>query len=242
MPPNQQSNFDITFLTFLAFFGLLLIAILTAFPPKLSGNVPWRKPFIGSIFSTICGLGVLAALSPTRCLTVFKFKRSETISNSTPGTSVSHTSSSSMQGHHPNCGNFSAHVFRVRDKTFCAACTGLLLGGLLALVGTFLYFFGSWHIGGQNTSVFVVFGILGVGLGFFQFKFSEIIRLLLNTFYVLGSMLILIVIDVLLHSLMFDLFVVSLILFWIFTRISLSQWDHQRICSECKIVGCHLSN
>lgn len=242
MPPHPQSNFDITFLTFLAFLGLLLITILTAFPPNLSENVPWRKPLAGSIFSAICVLGVLAAFSPTRCLTVLKFKRSETLRDSTTGTFASHTSSSSLQGHHPNCGKFSAHVLQIRDKTFCAACTGLLIGGILALVGALLYFFGNWHIAVQNTPVFVVLGILGIGLGLFQFKFNKIVRLLLNILYVLGTLLILIVIDVLLYSLMFDLFVVSLILYWLFTRISLSQWDHQRICSECKIVGCHLSN
>jgi hypothetical protein len=238
MIPKQQRNFDITFLTLLSLLGLLLIAILTAFPPNVSGNIPWRKSLIGSIFSTICVLGVLAVFSPTNCSTILKLKESEASNNS--GTFASHTSSSSMQGHHPSCGKFSAHIFRIGNKTFCAACTGLLSGGLFALAGALLYFFGGWYVAGQNSSVIMVFGILGVGLGLFQFKFSNILRLLLNVFFILGCLLILIGIDMLVHSLMFDLFVVSLILFWLFTRISLSQWDHQRICSECNVVGCEL--
>lgn len=238
MTPKQQRNFDITFLTLLSFIGLLLIAVLTAFPPTVSGTIPWRKPLVGSIFSAICIFGVSAVFSPSKCLRILRFKKIETPNDSNSGTFASHTSSSAMQGHHPSCGEFSAHIFRVGNKTFCAACTGLLFGGLFALAGALLYFFGIWHVGGQNSSVIVVVGVLGVGLGLFQFKFRNFIRLLLNMFFVLGTLLILIGIDVLVQSLMFDLFVVSLILFWLFTRISLSQWDHQRICSECNGVGC----
>jgi hypothetical protein len=241
MTPKQQRNFDITFLTLLSLLGLLLIALLTAFPPNISGNIPWRKPLIGSIFSAICILGASAVFSPTHCSTILRLKKSEA-PNSNSRTFTSHTSSSSMQGHHPSCGEFSAHIFRIGNKTYCAACTGLLFGGLFALVGALLYFFASWHVGVQNSSLIVVVGILGVGLGLFQFKFRSFVRLLLNTFFVLGTLLILIGVDVLVHSLMFDLFVVSLILFWLFTRISLSQWDHRRICSECNGVACELAD
>jgi len=244
MPPKKQCNFDITFLIFLSFLGLLIIVLLIAFPPNISGNVPWRKSLIGSIFSAICVLGVLAVFSPTQCSSILKLKpkKNKASKNSNAGMFASHISSTSLQGHHPTCGKFSAHIFRVGNRRFCAACTGLLFGGLIALVGALVYFFDIWQVTEQNSSVVVVFGILGVGLGLFQFKFSNIVRLLLNTSFVMGTLLILIGIDVLVHSLMFDLFVVSLILFWLFTRISLSQWDHQRICSQCNIVDCGLAD
>ncbi len=238
MPPKQQRSFDITFLTLLSLFGLILIAILAGFPPNVSENIPWRKPLIGSIFSAICVFGVLSVFSPTQCSTIFRLKKTKYTNNSTSGMFAAHTPSSSRQGHHPRCGKFAAHVFRIRDKTFCTACTGLLLGGLFALAGALLYFFGIWHVAGENSSMVVVFGILGVGLGLFQFNFSNLARFLLNTFFVLGALFILIGIDVQVHSLVFDLFVVSLTLFWLFTRISLSQWDHRRICSECNVAGC----
>ncbi len=240
MSPNQQRNFEITFLISLSFLSLILIAILTAFPPNVSGNIPLRKPLVGSIFSTICILGVLAVFLPTKCSTIFKLKKAEASNNSISGMFASHMSSSSLQGHHPRCGKFAAHLFRIRDKTFCAACTGLLFGGLFALAGALIYFFDSWYVVGQYSAVSVMFGILGVALGLFQFNFSNLVRLLFNTFFVLGSLIILIGIDVLVHSLVFDLFVVSLILFWLFTRISLSQWDHRRICSECNVAGCEI--
>jgi hypothetical protein len=105
-----------------------------------------------------------------------------------------------------------------------------------------VYFFGNWRIPEQNSSIMVLLGILGVGVGLFQFKFRNLLRLSLNTFFVLGTLLILIGIDEFVQSLMIDLFVVSLILFWLFTRISLSQWDHKRICSDCDIAGCEFAD
>jgi hypothetical protein len=241
MSPKNNRNFDITFLILISFFGLILIAVLTVFPPNVSENTLWRKPLIGSIFSAICILGVLAVFSPSRCLKLIELQKNGNSSNSISGNFPSHTSSSSLQGHHSTCGKFSAHVFRIRNRTFCAACTGLFFGGLFALVVAFFYFFGIWHVMEQNSSVMILLGILGVGVGLFQFKFRNLLRLLLNTFFVLGTLFILIGVDVLVQSLMFDLFIVSLILFWLFTRISLSQWDHQQICAECDDVSCELA-
>ena len=111
-----------------------------------------------------------------------------------------------MQGHHPSCGKFSAHIFRIRGKTFCAACIGLLLGGILALTGALPYFFGNWRIAEQNSSLMVLVGILGVGFGLFQFKFRNLVRFSLNTFFVLGTLFILIGIDEFVQSLTVDLF------------------------------------
>jgi hypothetical protein len=242
MPSKHHRNFDVAFLVLTSFLGLLLIAILTAYPPTATRNIPWRKPLIGSIFSTICILGTLAVFFPTQCFKFLDFRMKKSHSNPSSDRFVSNRINPSRQGHHPNCGNFSAHVFQIRSKTFCAACTGLLLGGILALSGAFLYFFGNWQVAMQTSSVMVLLGILGVGLGLFQFKFRNILRLSLNTFFVPGTLFILIGIDVLVYNLMFDLFVVSLILFWLYTRISLSQWDHKRICSDCNNIGCELED
>jgi hypothetical protein len=240
MPPKHNSNFDVTFLTLLSILGLILVTVLADYPPAATVIVPWRKPFIGSIFSIICILGVLAVFSPSQCLKIFELKKKNS-SNSGSSRFVSHGLSVSLRGHHPSCENFAAHVFQARNKTFCAACTGLLIGGLLALTGALIYFFGNWGVFGQNSSLMVLLGLFGVGLGLFQFKFRNVVRLSLNTFFVLGTLFVLVGIDETVQSLIFDLFVVSLILFWLFTRISLSQWDHKRICLECNVAGCELA-
>jgi hypothetical protein len=236
MSQNLSRNFDITYLILLSFLGLFLVVNLTIYPPRVHENLLWRKLLIGSIFGLICIFGILAVFFPRRCSRIFDFGKKKP-SRSHLSKFSSHGTSSTLQGHHPDCGSFAPHVFQIGDKTFCAACTGLVLGGLSALAGTFLYFLGNWHVETISSSIVCV-GVLGVGFGLFQFKFRSFVRLLLNIFFVLGTFFILIGVDNLVHSVMVDLFLIALTLFWLFVRISLSQWDHQRICSACEVATC----
>jgi hypothetical protein len=239
MSQQRHIRSDIKYQLLVSLLGLFLIVALTAFPPTVSGNLSWRKPVIGSIFSSICVLGILAVFSPNKCLRIFGIGKKNRTVGSDSSKLASHGTSYALQGHHPTCGKYDAHIFRIKDKIFCAACTGLLFGGLLALAGAAVYFFGDWRVA-EHSSLMVLLGIVGVSLGLFQFKFRSFVRLFVNTVFVLGSLFILIGIDELVHSLFFDLFVVSLIAFWLFTRISLSQWDHEMICSGCEIEDCEI--
>ncbi|MDH5390612.1 MAG: hypothetical protein OEX10_05620 [Candidatus Bathyarchaeota archaeon] len=241
MSQNLSRSFYITYLVLVSFLGLFLAGMLTVYPPNVHESLLWRKPLIGSIFGLICVFGILAVFFPKRCSRIFDFGKDEKPSRPYLGKFASHRTSSTLQGHHPDCENFAAHVFRIGDKTFCAACTGLLLGGLSALVGTLLYFFSNWRVE-QSSSLIVWVGVLGVGSGLFQFKFRSFVRLFLNIFFVLGTFLILIGFDKLVHSVTVDLFLVALTLFWLFTRISLSQWDHERICYACKVANCEFAD
>jgi len=231
----------------LSFIGLFLVGILVSYPPVIKENFPWRKPVIGSTFASICILGILAVFFPSRCLSVFNFKKKEKrrrsdlkeSSASRQGKFVFQRGSFAMQGHHPNCGSFSTHVFRINKRTICTSCAGLLLGALLSILGTSLYFSYNWHIG-QESPLLVCVGILGIVSGLLQFPLFKnrpnFLRFFFNVFFVLGSFFALIGVDTLLHSVTADLILVLLIVFWLFTRISLSQWDHERICRSCGLV------
>lgn len=237
MSQQRHIRSDIKYQLLLSFAGLFLVVLLTVFPPAVTGYVPWRKPLIGSIFGSICVLGILAVFSPNKCLGIFSIRKKKGTVGSDSDKLLSHGTSNAFEGHHPNCGNYDAHVFRIKGKTVCAACAGLLLGGLSALAGAIVYFFGGWSVTGYG-SLIVLLGVAGVSFGLFQFKFRGLVRLSVNTFFVLGSLLILVGVDGLLHSLVFDLFVVSLVVFWLLARISLSHWDHDMICSGCEVENC----
>jgi hypothetical protein len=237
MSQQRHTRPDIKYQLLVSLLGLLLIAALTAFPPTVAEDPAWRKPAIGSIFSSICVLGILAVFSPNKCLNILDIGKKNRTAGSDSSKLASHGTSTTLQGHHPTCGKYAAHIFRIKDKTFCAACAGLLLGGLLALAGAAVYFFADWSVAGHS-SLMVLLGVAGVSLGLFQFKFRSFVRLSVNTVFVLGALSILVGVDGLVCSLFFDLFVVSLIVFWLFTRISLSQWDHERICSGCDVEDC----
>lgn len=233
--PNQHVRWDLKYQLLVSAIGLFLVFMLTVYPPAITADLSWRKPVIGFIFGTFCFLGVLAVFSPNQCGKLINIKKKT--SELEPTGTVSHYQSTVLKGHHPTCGKYGAHVIQIRDKTFCAACIGLFVGGIVALAGTVVYFFCHWPITEHATS-FVLLGITFVGLGLFQFKFRSSIRLLTNTVFVLGALLILVGIDGLVHNLFFDLFIICLIVFWLLVRISLSQWDHEMICSGCKTENC----
>jgi hypothetical protein len=235
MPQQHKNKSDIKYQILVSVIGLLLVFVLTVFPPTVIGDFPWRKTVIGVIFSIFCVLGILAVFSPNQCGKIINLKKKTVGSDSAK--LVSHGASTVLQGHHPTCGRFAAHIFRIKDKTWCAACIGLLIGGLLALAGASVYFFGGWHVA-EHSSLMILLGTVGVSFGLFQFKFKNLIRLFMNAIFVIGTLFILIGVDELVRSLVFDLFVVSLIVFWLFTRISLSQWDHEVICSGCETENC----
>ncbi|PVX23291.1 MAG: hypothetical protein CW691_11055 [Candidatus Bathyarchaeum sp.] len=233
---SQQRNigYEIKYQLLMSAIGLVIVFVLTIYPPT-APEFAWRKPIIGSIFSTFCILGILAVFSPNQCRKIVNIKKQNT--DHKIAKPVVHADPNVLQGHHPTCGKYSAHTFQVNGKTFCAACVGLLFGGLFALAGAVAYFFCGWNIFG-NSSLIVLLGIVGVCIGLFQFKFKSQLRLMANTIFVLGALLLLIGVDKSVHNIFFDLFVISLIVFWLLIRISLSQLDHEIICSNCETENC----
>jgi hypothetical protein len=231
-------NSVLMFMISVSFFGLLLVGALALNPPTVRESFLWRKPLIGSLFWLICVVGILAVFFPKQCSAVFDFKKKEKHEHSDENVFAFHGTHSIVQGHHPDCENFSGHVLRIGDRRFCAACTGLLLGGLISLVGASLYFFVGWSVGESSLQAVFV-GMVGVSLGLFQFKVKRnVVRLVLNSFFVLGALLLLVGIDELAQSVFADLFLVILVVFWLFTRISLSQWNNWRICYTCNVASC----
>lgn len=208
----------------ISIFGFFTVFLIATNPP-LSDEFPLRKPLVGSIFSAICILGVIAAFYPKQCSRMSHFRKEKS-------NVLSSKESGDIKGHHPTCGKFSAHVIHFDNHVVCAACTGLTLGALIALAGGFLYFYAESHIFNMGFTTIII-GVIGLVFGFFQLKFEGIVRLTLNTFFVIGVFLILIGIDGLVKSLTVDLFAIMLIMFWLFTRILLSKLDHSQICRNC---------
>ena len=237
MPLNMRLNFILSFAIGVSLFGSFTTLMLATYPPAAQENFFWRKPLTGLLFALICVFGIVAVFFPKKC--------SETYSHQTEKPTISETEnpnfheiSINFKGHHPDCGRFSAHVAHVDGHVFCVACTGLLLGALIALTGTVLYFFVEWNIVEVGLSAVLV-GQIGILLGFVQFKFKDYARLTLNAFFVFACFLTLVGIDKIAESIFINLYMIALITFWLLTRILISQWDHWRICHTCKL-SCEL--
>jgi hypothetical protein len=231
---NQPSN--VTLLSFVSasILGLISLALFVLSPSASADGFTLRKPLIGSSFLLICILGALAVVLPSKCNSILGGHEK----GSYFGFHSAAPSSRVLKGHHFDCEGYVSHTVKVRGRTLCAACSGLFLGAVAAIFGTVVCFFSNSELD-QFGLVFLMAGMGLVALGFIQFKFLRLARLLVNASFVLGAFLILLAADTLLMNLFIDLYVISLTLLWILTRIMLSQWDHSRICRSCK-VDCEL--
>jgi uncharacterized protein YggT (Ycf19 family) len=213
-------------------FGFLTVLLFALYAAPSVETVVWRKPLIGTVFAVICFLGIAGSLSPEKCVESFGHGRGVYTAVSSPRASGLAVGT---KGHHYDCGRFASHTIKVNSHVLCAACTGLFLGGVGALLGTLLYFVSGLGIG-QFGFVSVAVGVVAMMLGFLQMRLGGFARLILNVLFVLGAFLILAGLDALIGSLLVDLFSIVLVVFWIFTRILLSQWDHRRTCRRCPLL------
>jgi hypothetical protein len=227
MKERAESNLTLRFMVACSLFGWCIITLMMVFPPVTMQDIFWRKPLVGSVLFLISAGGCFVAVSPRTCSATHRTQMVETSKESN-----GKTDPVSSVGHHPNCGRFSNHTIQFRGNSYCAACAGLLIGGVVAMVVTSLYFFLGINAEVIGLPTFLI-GQFGPTLGLMQFKFKSWIRLCANVLFVLGSCLILIGADQLVHNVFVDVYLTGLILLWILTRIMISQWDHYRICLAC---------
>lgn len=143
-----------------------------------------------------------------------------------------------VHGHHPICDGFQGHEFTVSSKTFCASCLGLFIGASAALVtATMRFVFGFTY---HPAAAFIGIGCVVLGLTYAPLLRTDmpILRSIFNVGLVTGFALLLAVADEV-GGLELDLLVIGICVFWMFTRIQLSNWEHDRICRGCG-YGCEI--
>ncbi len=226
MAQLQLSKFFLLFLTAVTVFGLAIVPLFLL-QPRLYGDEFWgRRLIVGALYSGVCIGGIVAVFHPAKCRKMFK-----NTENPLPA-GKSSTSPMPFKGHHPDCQRFSGNRVKIGGAVVCSACSGLLVGGLVALAGTALYFFGGVSLFAES------FWILGLGdvlmvIGLAQIRFGGYVKLVVNALFVGGSFLTLVAVEGLGQSLLVDFYVVGVITFLLWTRILLSEWNNKRICLAC---------
>ncbi|MBS7657229.1 hypothetical protein KEJ33_04820 [Candidatus Bathyarchaeota archaeon] len=223
-----------SFFLLISVFGLGLLAVMFAGRTVARTDFVWQKQLVGLIFSLICFLGIIAGLSPSMCSRRTHYKRvgEGGFAGDAHG---SEDEGFVFVGHHPNCGSFSSHVLSFNGRVFCAGCMGLVVGAVMSLVGCFLYFFVGLCVNGFSM-VFFWLGFFGVSVGLLQYRISShssLVHFVLNVVFVFGSFLLLVAVDSLLVSLLLDLYLVALSVYWVLTRIELSRVEHRKKCLRC---------
>jgi hypothetical protein len=247
MRKSQSKNQFLHFLIFVSFCSLFLIMVIAFLSPQIHNELPLRKSLVGSIFSIISVLGMSAAFFPHPCSKVFYARQGEahTMEDFTFKETSFKKSSYIFgirltHGHHPLCSPYRNHEFHLGERTFCRACMGLFIGALLSVLGA-IYFLVLQHPVDIPDVLLIMVGAVGVGSGLLRYiivnAYQGGLRFTFNAILILGMFLLLIGVDTRTQNLTLSCFLISLCIFWVFTRIFLSNATHEEICYKCT-VGC----
>jgi hypothetical protein len=228
---SKASGFFLKFIVVVSVFGLFGIPMLLSRSGGYQIDFLFTKQLIGSLYACICILGISAIFYPNKCEETFMFRKYSELR--LPGDHAVLSDRMRFRGHHPDCEAFSANRITIQQVTLCSACTGLLVGALLALSGTVFYFFVGVVPSVADPRVFFV-GYAGMALGLVQFKLGGYLKLVVNALFVLGSFVTLITADSVGKSLLIDLYVIGVIVFFLLARIQISEWNNKRVCVKCE--------
>jgi hypothetical protein len=231
----KHNNLTVAFMIAISIFGIVLSVFVAIQPSPIVDDFSLRGLTAGSAFTAVCILGIIAALFPSSCSAIPTFGK-----DIGHGQLKSDVHETILQAHHPSCDNYSTHILNVGNKRFCATCSGLLTGAIIALFANLTYFFAGSQLGDLSTLVWI--GSAGVVLGLLQSGFPRVggglTRFFASIVFVLGTCLMFVSIDSAVGSIAVDLFFVSLSVLWILTKIALSQRDHKLTCSKCSSEYC----
>jgi hypothetical protein len=226
LPKPEPSKFFLLFLVAVSVFGLALVPVLLLQPNLLGDPSPLRRPLVGAIYSVVCVLGNAAVFYPGKCRMTFQKP------NVAPNPSKPASPATQFRGHHPDCENFSANRITIGGSVFCAACSGLLIGAIAAMTGIVLFSLGFFS--SESGSLWVL--VTGEALmlaGLAQIKIGGYLKVAVNALFVVGSFISLVAADSAAQSLLVDAYVLGLIVFMLWFRILLSEWNNNRTCGVC---------
>ena len=203
----------------LSIIGLIFLSQILFKESSIGSTLKYQSAlFLGS-FIIICLIGLIAAVSPR--LLKLKPHGGETLE---------------FRGHHPDCERYQSHILIFKDKAYCAGCSGLAIGAILAFSITTLYSI----LGLGNIEAKLIFwsGAVLVTLGLIQ-HFIDLgisyVHLLLNVSLVSGVSMMIITIDSMSSGFFTRFYALAMTLFWISSRIRISQEEHFDICDSCHL-------
>jgi len=209
----------------ISYIGLFILVILNSFTYE---KHLYQDFIIWSIFLLISILGIIAGVTPQKCLK--GHRKNQTVTASVNESMI-------FLGHHPICDNFSSHVIKFGNEIFCGGCSGLVTGAIISIFGSILYLLLGLNFGISSSILFWT-GFSSVFIGLLQHRLSfnnSYLHFFLNLIFVLGTFFLLTGIDLQNGGFFSELYLLSLSIYWILTRITLSKIEHDKICSSCDL-------
>lgn len=226
----MESNRDTATLAFLvavSVIGLALVPVLIQQAKIANVQLYAQNYLVGTLYIAICLLGISAVFYPTKCKDTMRKSQNPLLREKKSAAPIQ------IKGHHPDCEHFSANRINLGGHAVCAACGGLLVGGIVALAWAVLVFFFGLNMGGGSVWLLVLGEVLMV-FGLAQIKFAGYAKVFANLFFVIGSFLFLAQTNLLSENVLLDAYALGLVAFALWLRILLSEWNNRRICLKCQ--------
>ena len=223
---NEDRLMHVYLLVSLLGLGTTSLFIGDSLTPTKNANIAYIT------FSAICLLGITAAIFPRSC----SHRDIPTDLDSSRYTVVGGVKI--IHGHHVPCEGFKEHEISLKGKTVCAACTGLLIGAILALIVASHHFLGGYAYPAFAGYIGVAFSLVGLIYIPILKPRNPLLRALYNMLFVVGFSLLLVVVDNK-GSLTLDLVVIGMSVYWMYSRIQFSTWGHNKVCEECNEKCAH---
>ncbi len=225
----KQKN---TVLLYLSLSGIGMV-LLSAVVLTSSSSAPmlsfFEKLLLGSIFVFLCIIGASLCLRPN-------WMKAVVLKKNTVHTNQEYQKIRCFIGHHPDCSVFDHHRIVFGKKTWCAGCAGLLLGCVLSSALMVLYVFWFPLLDALVYRVLFFFGMLCIILVYAELligSHSRFTHVITNSMLVLSFLFITICIAELSGDVIDGFFTIVFCILWLDSRILLSKWRHNRLCSTC---------
>jgi hypothetical protein len=229
MKRAQERHVAYAFLLVVSIFGLVVSTDLLRNPPSFGAAPSYRRGLTTLVYDLVCVAGILAVLFPIACSRAVGARFSSAEPPHVPGRRATRfLGLMVVHGHHPPGSRLTNRELLVRGRSFCATCYGLLTGAIVST--TIMTAFAvtgrpSW-IGTYSAYLLYYVGVAALITGLLQPLMIGVgaeARFVLAFVFVAGTSLMLLATELLTANLVADLFVVSLAVFWLLSRISLSH-------------------
>lgn len=214
----------------LSIIGVILIIILIWFGGSNNNMINfYDKLMVGLAFISCCLVGLSMAFKPNRLRKIIHSGKQGPKQESKP-------INIDRQGHHPVCEKFINHTIKFNSKILCAGCTGLAIGSIISIVLMAIYILFFNDISQSILVIFIIIGMILIAINFIEviisFKNTGV-HIISNVFLVLGFSFVVIGMFQLTGAIIYGLFGIIISFLWLDTRIRLSNWRHNTLCTRC---------
>ncbi len=189
----------------------------------------------GALAGVSC-VGIVATARPTQCLGLLTLRR-RTGSPRSPPENPDDVSSFPLVAHHCSCGRFADHTLRLGERTFCAGCLGMAMGGASGVLLAVALGAGLLFLDGTASLAATLLGAAASASGLVQLyrRSAPGAHAAANLALVAGTVLLAALLAT--HGLVAGAFGLFAALALVGLRIEMSRWRHLSVYAGCPWLG-----